>query len=79
MGRRLRAVPPPWDYGEDSEFLSLVPTLVVTGGWNALYDEVADVLVAAGASRTVLTGHGHRPQDHEQAPNVLASHWAVVG
>lgn len=79
MGRRLRAVPPPWDYGEDSEFLGVVSTLVVTGGWNALYDEVADALVSAGASRTVLAGHGHRPQDHEQAPHVLESHWAMVG
>jgi pimeloyl-ACP methyl ester carboxylesterase len=79
MGRTLRAVPPPWDYGDDSVFLGRVPTLVVTGGWNALYDEVAEALVAAGASRTVLTGHGHRPQDHELAPHVLESHWAAVG
>lgn len=79
MGRRLRAAPPPWDYPEDVAFLSLVPTLVVTGGWSALYDEVADVLVSAGASRTVLTGYGHRPQDHERAPDVLESHWAIGG
>src|SRR5665647_3570818 len=55
---------------------AVAPTLVVTGGWNALYDEVAETLVEAGARRVVLAGYEHRPQDHEQASRLLLEHWS---
>lgn len=79
MGRRLRAVPPPWSYAYDASFISVVPTLVITGGWNALYDEVAVELQEAGATHVVLPGFGHRPQDHERASRLLLEHWARPG
>ncbi|MDQ0276812.1 pimeloyl-ACP methyl ester carboxylesterase [Arthrobacter silviterrae] len=41
-----------------------VPTLVLTGGWEPLYEEIADYLAATGA-RHEVTGGGHRPQDSE--------------
>ncbi len=75
MGQRVRAVPPPWDYASDTSFVSAVRTLVITGGWNALYDEVAAALVEAGARHVVLAGYEHRPQDHEQASRILLEHW----
>jgi len=76
LGRRVRAVPTPWSYVYDASFISAVPTLVITGGWNALYDEVAETLVEAGARRVVLAGYEHRPQDHEQASRLLLEHWS---
>lgn len=75
LGQRVRAVPPPWDYAYDASFITAVPTLVITGGWNALYDEVAAALVEAGARHLVLAGYEHRPQDHEQASRLLLEHW----
>ncbi|WP_372594520.1 hypothetical protein [Actinotalea sp.] len=77
MGQRVRAVPPPWDHPSDASFIPAVPTLVITGGWNALYDEVAAALVHAGARHVVLPGHEHRPQDHEQASRLLRAHWSA--
>jgi hypothetical protein len=62
----------------DRTVVARVPTLVLTGGWNALYDEVADALEAAGAHRAVLGGHAHRPQDHPDADALLLQHWAAA-
>lgn len=39
-----------------------VPTLVLTGGWEPLYEEVADYLESTGAKHVVLRS-GRRPQD----------------
>jgi pimeloyl-ACP methyl ester carboxylesterase len=78
FGRRLRSSPPPWDDALDRTVVGRVPTLVLTGGWNDLYDEVADVLCAAGARRAVLTGHGHRPQDHPDADALILEHWGAA-
>lgn len=39
-----------------------VPTLVVTGGWEPLYEEVAQYLATTGA-RHVIHRDGHRPHD----------------
>ncbi|MEV8144286.1 alpha/beta hydrolase [Specibacter sp. NPDC078709] len=39
-----------------------VPTFVLTGGWEPLYEEVADYLESTGAKHVVLRS-GHRPQD----------------
>ncbi len=78
FGHRVRSVPPPWELALDRTVVARVPTLVLTGGWNALYDEVADALEAAGAHRAVLTGHAHRPQDHPDADALLLQHWAAA-
>jgi hypothetical protein len=75
LGRRLRSAPAPWHHALDASLVARVPTLVVTGGWNALYDEVAQRLVEAGAAHLVLEGYGHRPQDHPDANAALAAHW----
>ena len=78
FGRRLRSSPPPWDDALDRTVVGRVPTLVLTGGWNDLYDEVADALCAAGARRAVLTGHGHRPQDHPDTDALILEHWGAA-
>lgn len=39
-----------------------VPTLVITGGWEPLYEEVAGYLESTGATHLVLRS-GHRPHD----------------
>lgn len=78
LGRRLRRRTPPWDVAVDPVVVGRVPTLVVTGGWSALYEEVADALVAHGATRLVLGGYGHRPQDHPDANALLLEHWTTA-
>lgn len=61
---RFAARRPPWGFGVDAAMLRAIPTLVVTGGWNAEYDAIAEVLERHGAHRRTLPGQGHRPQDH---------------
>jgi hypothetical protein len=61
VGRRLRAAPPPWKVAGPVSTAATVPTLVITGAWSPLYEEVADALTAAGAARLTLDGHEHRP------------------
>ncbi|MHA7303975.1 hypothetical protein ACX80E_01820 [Arthrobacter sp. TMN-49] len=39
-----------------------VPTTVITGGWEPLYEEVAEYLSATGAQH-ITHRSGHRPQD----------------
>lgn len=78
MGRRLRRGTPPWEVPLDLATPARVPTLVVTGGWSALYEEVAGALADAGARRRVLAGHGHRVQDHPDVNAVLAEHWRAA-
>ena len=39
-----------------------VPTTVITGGWEPLYEEVAQYLNQTGA-RHIIHRSGHRPQD----------------
>lgn len=57
---RLRLQSPPWD--APLSIVPGVPTLVVTGGWEPLYEEVAAYLAATGAVHRVVQG-GHRPHD----------------
>lgn len=78
LGRRLRRSTPPWDVPLDRAVLSSVPTIVVTGGWSVLYEEVADALAAAGVRRRVLAGYGYRVQDHPDLNAVLQEHWRSV-
>ncbi|NOJ60347.1 alpha/beta hydrolase [Arthrobacter sp. 260] len=58
--RRLRLQSPPWEAPLD--IVPGVPTLIVTGGWEPLYEEIADYLAVTGARHVVSPG-GHRPQD----------------
>jgi len=78
LGHRLRRSTPTWQVPLDVGLPARVPTLVVTGGWSALYEEVADALAAAGAQRRVLPGYGHRVQDHPELNAVLREHWSAV-
>ncbi|WP_336645920.1 hypothetical protein [Microbacterium sp. USHLN186] len=61
---RFEAKQPPWGFGVASSAINGVPTLVVTGGWNAEYEAIAGVLVAEGAKHVQLAGTKHRPQGH---------------
>lgn len=76
---RLRATTPPWEVQVSTLVPGLVPTLVLTGGWSPLFEEVAAALVAAGAQHRVLAGYNHRPQDHPDAVEALADFWADNG
>jgi len=78
LGRRLRRSTPPWAVPLDRTTPAHVPTLVVTGGWSPLYEEVAESLAVAGARRRVLAGYGHRVQDHPELNGLLAEHWRGV-
>ncbi|WP_434994170.1 alpha/beta fold hydrolase [Arthrobacter sp. Ld5] len=57
---RLRLQSPPWE--APLAIVPGVPTLVLTGGWEPLYEEVADYLAGTGAIHRVAPG-GHRPHD----------------
>lgn len=61
--RRLRLQTPPW--AAPLHIVPGVPTLVLTGGWEPLYEEVAEYLAGTGAVHKVVGG-GHRPQDTEE-------------
>ncbi|MGA7203376.1 MAG: alpha/beta hydrolase [Specibacter sp.] len=62
VAARVHLQAPSWD--APLHIVPGVPTLVVTGGWEPLYEEIADYLAATGA-RHVITRGGHRPQDTE--------------
>ena len=62
----------PWGHGVRASMVHGVPTLVVTGGWNGEYEEIASVLAVEGAQHRVLPGAEHRPQDLPDFPAVVA-------
>lgn len=62
--RRSRLHGAPWRHPVDAGCLAETRTLVLTGGWNDEYEEVAAALVDLGAEHAVLPGHGHRVIDH---------------
>ncbi|WP_026818270.1 alpha/beta fold hydrolase [Arthrobacter castelli] len=72
---RLRMQRPPWEAPLD--IVPGVPTLVVTGAWEPLYEEVAGYLEGTGA-RHLHAGGDHRPQDtgtgHQALEEFLAGH-----
>lgn len=72
---RLRALPPPWDTGVNVAGVLPVRTLVVTGAWNEMYEQVAAALVALGAEHATLSGNGHRVQDAPEANELLRQFW----
>lgn len=77
LGKRLRAHPPAWaDVDIERSIFTSIPVLVVTGGWNPLYDEVATALVRTGAHTVTVEGYGHRPQDAPNANTLLVTQWS---
>ncbi|MET3369426.1 UNVERIFIED_CONTAM: pimeloyl-ACP methyl ester carboxylesterase [Jeotgalibacillus campisalis] len=74
--RRLRLQAPPWEAA--LHIVPGVPTLVLTGGWEPLYEEIAGYLQETGALRRVAAG-GHRPQDSVDGDQAIRSFIADVG
>ncbi|MCD4853727.1 alpha/beta hydrolase [Arthrobacter sp. AK01] len=74
--RRLRLQAPPWE--APLHIVPGVPTLVLTGGWEPLYEEIAAYLQDTGALRRVAAG-GHRPQDSPEGDRAIRSFIADVG
>jgi pimeloyl-ACP methyl ester carboxylesterase len=77
VGARLRRSTPPWETPLPLDVVSRVSTLVVTGGWSPAFDEVAEVLVGAGARRVVVPGTGHGPQFHPDGQAAMAEFQAT--
>ncbi|WP_017199642.1 alpha/beta hydrolase [Arthrobacter sp. M2012083] len=74
--RRLRLQAPPWE--APLHIVPGVPTLVLTGGWEPLYEEIAGYLQETGALRRVAAG-GHRPQDSVDGDQAIRSFIVDVG
>lgn len=72
---RLRMQRPPWE--APLHIVPGVPTLVVTGAWEPLYEEVAHYLQSTGAAH-IHAGGDHRPQDtgagHQALEDFVAGH-----
>lgn len=66
---RLYVQAPPWE--APLQIVPGVPTLVLTGGWEPLYEEVAEYLVTTGAIHRTTRG-GHRPHDTPEGAAVLS-------
>ncbi|MCQ9163154.1 MULTISPECIES: alpha/beta fold hydrolase [unclassified Arthrobacter] len=68
IAARVHLQAPQWD--APVHIVPGVPTLVVTGGWEPLYEEIADYLATTGARHEVTRG-GHRPQDSEEGAALI--------
>src|SRR5215217_1601863 len=68
--RRLRLQAPAWE--APLHIVPGVPTLVLTGGWEPLYEEIAGYLRETGAVHRVAAG-GHRPHDSVEGDRILRS------
>ncbi|KQV71684.1 hypothetical protein ASC64_21210 [Nocardioides sp. Root122] len=75
---RLRRLRPPWDTGIVAGDGLPVPTMVVTGGWSALYDETAEALVALGATAVELSGAGHGVHRDPRVLPLLEGLWGTA-
>lgn len=64
LARRFSDNEPPWGHSVSAETIEPVPTLVLTGAWNAEYEAIASTLVRHGAIHRQLKGNKHRVQDH---------------
>lgn len=73
---RLRLQSPPWE--APLSIVPGVPTLVLTGGWEPLYEEVADYLVGTGAVHRVAPG-GHRPHDTPEGDALIRAFLRAAG
>ena len=74
--RRLRLQAPSWD--APLHIVPGVPTMVLTGGWEPLYEEIAGYLQETGALHRIAAG-GHRPQDSAEGDRAIRSFIADVG
>lgn len=72
---RLRLQAPPWE--APLSIVPGVPTLVITGGWEPLYEEIAGYLGETGAQHLVVPG-GHRPQDSPEGSQAIRTFIASV-
>src|SRR5450830_1578327 len=73
--RRLRLQAPAWE--APLHIVPGVPTLVLTGGWEPLYEEIAGYLRETGALHRTAPG-GHRPQDSKDGDRAIRSFIADV-
>lgn len=73
--RRLRLQAPSWE--APLHIVPGVPTMVLTGGWEPLYEEIAGYLRETGALHRIAAG-GHRPQDSAEGDRVIRSFIADV-
>ncbi|MET3351362.1 UNVERIFIED_ORG: pimeloyl-ACP methyl ester carboxylesterase [Arthrobacter sp. UYEF1] len=74
--RRLRLQAPSWE--APLHIVPGVPTMVLTGGWEPLYEEIAGYLQETGALHRIAAG-GHRPQDSVEGDRAIRSFIAAVG
>lgn len=74
--RRLRLQAPAWE--APLHIVPGVPTMVLTGGWEPLYEEIAGYLQETGALHRIAAG-GHRPQDSAEGDRAIRSFIADVG
>ncbi|WP_312179211.1 alpha/beta hydrolase [Arthrobacter sp.] len=65
---RQRLQSPPWD--APLEIVPGIPTLVLTGEWEPLYEEAARFLASTGADHRAVGGN-HRPQDIEAGQEAI--------
>jgi hypothetical protein len=72
LAEQFFEIKPPWGYDVRAESIRGTATVVVTGGWNAEYEAIADVLKNHGAHHEVIAGWEHRPQDSDKFAALLA-------
>ncbi|MFW7414140.1 alpha/beta fold hydrolase [Demequina sp. SO4-18] len=77
VGRTMRQAGAPWEAPLDRKWTMRVPTLVITGGWDDIYEDVAAHLESRGAQHLVVPGAEHRPQDLPPAHRAIAAHLAA--
>ncbi len=77
VGRTMREAGAPWEAPLDPKWTMRVPTLVITGGWDDIYEAVAAHLVSRGAEHVVVPGAEHRPQDLPPAHRAITAHIAA--
>jgi len=78
FGRRLRSAAPAWAFDVDPGVCARIPSLVVTGGWHPIYEDIADAIAARGAERRTIPGTEHRPQDAPEANTLLNEFWGSL-
>ena len=69
----------PWGHGVRTTMITGIPTLIVTGGWNAEYETIAERLSEEGAEHVVLAGAQHRRQDLPEFTRIVADFERRVG
>lgn len=73
--RRLRLQAPSWE--APLHIVPGVPTMILTGGWEPLYEEIAGYLRETGALHRIAAG-GHRPQDSREGDRAVRSFIAGI-